>query len=98
MTVTPGGRQLTDLEFSATYACHRHHAVNLTESFLTPPEPAALESFGTFTVELAGQEAACSDERPETYQHPRPDAVGDRADRRENRIISKVTGSSASPA
>jgi trypsin len=56
MTVAPGGRQLTELEFSATYECPRRHSVHLTESFLTPTEPTALESFGTFTVVLAGHD------------------------------------------
>jgi hypothetical protein len=46
MTVAPGGRQLTDLEFSATYECPRHHAVHLTESFLTPTEPAHWKASG----------------------------------------------------
>jgi|GEM_PF-1014125 len=54
ITVAPNGRQLTDLDFSALYECPRHHSVHMTESFLTPAEPWALESFGTFTVYLAG--------------------------------------------
>ncbi|MGH2902606.1 MAG: S1 family peptidase [Solirubrobacteraceae bacterium] len=54
VTVAASGRQLTDLEFSAVYACPRHHRVRMTESFLSPTEPWALESFGTFTVYLRG--------------------------------------------
>jgi hypothetical protein len=54
MTVAAGGRQLTDLEFSAVYGCPHHHSVHLTESFLGPTEPWALEGFGSFTVGLAG--------------------------------------------
>jgi hypothetical protein len=54
ITVASNGRQLTDLEFSALYECSRHHSVHMIESFLTPTEPWALESFGTFTVYLAG--------------------------------------------
>jgi V8-like Glu-specific endopeptidase len=54
MTVATGGRQLTDLEFSAIYECPHHHSVHLTESFLSPAEPWSLEGFGSFTVNLAG--------------------------------------------
>jgi len=54
MTVAAGGRQLTDLEFFAVYGCPHHHSVHLTESFLGPTEPWALEGFGSFTVGLAG--------------------------------------------
>jgi len=54
MTVAAGGRQLTDLEFTAVYECPNHHSVHLTESFLGPTEPWALESFGSFTVDLTG--------------------------------------------
>jgi hypothetical protein len=54
MAVAVGGRQLTDLEFSAVYGCPHDHRVHLTESFLGPTEPWALEGFGTFTVGLAG--------------------------------------------
>jgi len=56
LAIAPGGRQLTDLEFSAEYECPRHHNVHLTESFLSPSEPWALETFGTFTVYLEGHD------------------------------------------
>jgi hypothetical protein len=56
VTVAPGGRALTGLEFSATYKCPRHHNVHMSESFLTPSEPATLEGFGTFTVLLTGHD------------------------------------------
>jgi hypothetical protein len=56
MTVAAGGRQLTDLEFSAVYECPHHRSVHLTESFLGPTEPWALEGFGSFTVSLAGHD------------------------------------------
>jgi hypothetical protein len=56
MTVAAGGRQLTDLEFSAVYDCPHHHSVHLTESFLGPTEPWALEGFGSFTVGLTGHD------------------------------------------
>lgn len=53
-TVAPDGRQLSGLEFSARYACPRHHGVRLTKSFLTPSDTEAIEDFGTFTVHLGG--------------------------------------------
>ncbi len=56
MTLAVGGRQLTALEFSAVYECPHHHSIHLTESFLGPTEPWALEDFGSFTVGLAGHD------------------------------------------
>ena len=44
------------------------------------------------------QKAARGNKRPEAYQYPRPDAVGECAEAAESTIISEVTGKSASPA
>jgi hypothetical protein len=53
VTVAPNGRQLSGLEFSAKYACPRHHSIHLTFS---PSDSEAIEGFGTFTVHLGGHD------------------------------------------